>query len=198
MRRSVVILAVAAALCAGTAAAQPPRFTLKAAVVALTEDAELRARFEDGLVAKAREQNYDAVTSYDLVPDVSDVDNRRFLRTMNDERVGVALIMRPAAIGAGSSLDSVRDAIDPDVYQNMRQFAREVSPSEGGDLFAVVHLGIYLLYDRDAELLSSGAVWLEEQAENQDEAIELLQNLVLDNVNSVREPLRRHLRIPER
>lgn len=193
--RSLAIFLALAGLLSGVVASAQQQETLKAALVALTDDPDLRRSFEDGLAAKGRDRSYNAVTSYDIVPDVTDVNNRRFLRRMLDERVGVVLMMSPAAVGAGSSLDSVRNAVEPNVYRNMRRFAREISPSDGDDLFAVVHLAIYLLYDKEAELLSSGAVWLEEQAETQEEAIDLLQNLVLENVDAVREPIRQHLRM---
>ena len=69
----------------------------KAAVVALTNDPALRADFERQLAAKAREHNYDAVTSYDLVPTVTDVDNREFVDTMLANKVDLVLLLRPAA-----------------------------------------------------------------------------------------------------
>ena len=48
----------------------------KAAVVALTDDAELRMEFERSLVAKARAHDYDAVASYEFVPDVAELNDR--------------------------------------------------------------------------------------------------------------------------
>ena len=106
------------------------------------------------------------------------------------------LMMSPAAVGAGSSLESVRDAVSPNVYSDMRRFAREISPSGGSDLFAVIHLAIYLIDEDGAEPISAGAVWLDEEAENQEQAIDLLQNLVLGNVDAVRAPIRQHLGMP--
>ena len=54
----------------------PENRIYKTAVVALTEDPALRADFEREAVVKARGRNYDMITSYDLVPDVSDVGKR--------------------------------------------------------------------------------------------------------------------------
>lgn len=191
---AVFVLSLLAAT--GVSLAQEEIVTLKAALVALTDDARLREQFEDSLAAKARENNYDAVASYPIVPDIGDVDGRRFTRDLRAAGVGVVLMMRPAAIGEGSSLAAVRDAVSPQTYADMRRFAGEISPSAGDDLFAVVHLGIYLLNEDGPALLSAGAVWLDEQSESQEQSIEQLQNLVLANVNAVRQPIREHLGLP--
>jgi hypothetical protein len=166
---------------------------LKSAVVALAAQPELRAEFEEGLVRKARELKYDAIPSYNLVPDVADIDNRDFVRRMVENGVGAVLMVRPAAVGANASLNSVKDAVSPAVYENMRAFAREISPTEERDLLAVVHLAIYLINADGAELISSGAVWLDEPNPSREEGIERLQNLIVANVNAVRPAIREHL-----
>lgn len=170
--------------------------TVKMAVVALSAQSGLRAEFEEGLVAKALENNYDAVTSYNLVPDVTDVDDADFIERLASEGIGGVLMMRPAAVGAGSTLESVRDAVSPDVYTNMQAFARELSSSGEEDLLAVVHMGIYLIGEDGAQLISSGAVWLDEENPSQEEGIERLQNLIVANINSIRPAIREHLGLP--
>ena len=60
----------------------------------------------------------------------------------------------------------------------------------------MIHLGIYLLENNRPELLSAGAVWLDEAADSQDESIRLLQDLVLANANAVRGPIRDHIGLP--
>jgi hypothetical protein len=170
--------------------------TVKMAVVALSAQPGLRAEFEEGLVAKALENNYDAVTSYNLVPDVTDVDDADFIERLASEGIGGVLMMRPAAVGAGSTLESVRDAVSPDVYTNMQAFARELSSSGEEDLLAVVHMGIYLIGEDGAQLISSGAVWLDEENPSQEEGIERLQNLIVANINSIRPAIREHLGLP--
>jgi hypothetical protein len=169
----------------------------KAAVVALTEDPELRAQFERELVAKAREHDYDAVTSYDLVPEVTDVDSRDFVDAMLANRVDVLLLVRPAAIGPDSSLDSVSKEVSAKTLTDMRDFAKEVSGSTGDDLLAVVHLGVYLFYGRDPLVISSGAVWLDEPVADRAEAIARLQDLVIENVDAARPGIRRHYRLAQ-
>jgi len=170
--------------------------TYKSAVVALAEDPALRAEFEEGLVAKALEHDYDVVTSYDLVPDVTDIDDRRFTRTLASEGVRMVLMVRPAAVGPGSSLESVRDAVSAELLTDMRRFARDVSASDGDDLIAVVHMAIYEISERDAVLVSSGAVWLDEEAPSRAEQIDRLQDLIVANVDAVRPKIRSLLGLP--
>lgn len=122
----------------------------KAAVVALTDDTALRAEFERGLVAKAVGHDYDAITSFDLVPNVAD----RRLRKLAAEGARAVLMLRPAAIGAGSSTD------------------------EG------------------AELISSGAVWLDEPLSDRAEGVARWQDLVVANVDAARPAIRRRLGLP--
>ena len=193
--RRIVLIACAVALTQNIATAQE-NVTLKSAVVALAAQPALRAEFEDGLVAKALEHDYDAVTSYDLIPEVDDVDDADFVDRLREHGVGVVLMIRPAAVGADSTLDSVRDSVSPDVYSNMRAFARELSPSGEEDLLAVVHMGIYLITEDGAQLISAGAVWLDEPNPSQQEAIDRLQNLIVANVDGVRPAIREHLGLP--
>ena len=195
MTRRLTFIALVGGFSLNVAAPQE-NITLKSAVVALAAQPELRAEFEEGVVAKALELNYDAVTSYDLVPDVTDVDDADFIERLVSNGVGAILMMRPAAVGAGSTLESVRDTVSPSVYSNMQAFARELSPSGEEDVLAVVHLGIYLISEDGAELISAGAVWLDEPNPSQEEAIERLQNLIVANVNGVRPAIRLHLGLP--
>jgi hypothetical protein len=189
-----VLCACAALAVASGAIAQEIRY--KSAVVALTDDPALRAEFERTLVAKAREHDYDAITSYDLVPSVADVKNKDFVDTMLANGVKAILMIRPAAIGPGSSLDSVRKEVSPKVLTDMRGFAKKVSDSDGDDLIAVVHMAIYLFYGRDPELISSGAVWLDEPVTDRAEGIARLQDLVVANVDAARPAIRQYYRLP--
>jgi hypothetical protein len=195
---SLKVICVCAALSIAAAASgqgRPPDKIYKAAVVALTDDPALRADFERTLVAKAREHNYDAVTSYDLVPTVTDVDNREFVDTMLANKVDLVLLLRPAAIGPGSSLDSVRKEVNAKTLTDMHDFAKKVSGSDGDDLIAVVHMAVYLFYTRDPVVISSGAVWLDEPVQDRAEGIARLQDLVLETVDAARPAIRRHYRL---
>jgi hypothetical protein len=194
---SAKVLCICAALGIAAAAAGQGRENriFKAAVVALTTDSALRAEFERGLVAKAREHNYDAVTSYDLVPGVADVKDREFIDTMLANKVDVVLLVRPAAVGPESSLDSVRKEVSAKTLTDMHDFAKKVSGSDGNDLIAVVHLALYLFYGRDPEVISSGAVWLDEPVADRAEGISRVQDLVIENVDAARPAIRRYYRL---
>jgi hypothetical protein len=188
-----------AALCCTwvTAAAQAQQpITYKGAIAALADDAETRAAIENGLAAKGRAHDYDAVPTYDIVPDARDLDEDEFLQELASRGIQTVLMLRPAAVGAGSSLESVRDEVSPRLYGDMQRFAKRVSTTGPDDLIAVVHMAIYLLDDGDAELLSSGAVWLDDPVENREEGIRRLEDLVLTNVDAVRPAIRRHLGLP--
>lgn len=170
--------------------------TLKSAVVALAAEPQLRAEFEDGLVARALENGYNAVASHELVPDVGDADDPEFIRQMVTNGVGAVLMVRPAAVGPGATLAAVRDSVSPQTYADMQAFALELSSSELSDILAVVHLGVYLISVHGAELVSSGAVWLDEPNPSREAGIRRLQNLIVTNVNNVRPAIREHLGLP--
>jgi hypothetical protein len=182
---------------AQSAAQQPPQqfVTFKAAIVALSNPT-VRAEFEDGLVAKARAHRYDAITSYDLVAKVDDVRNRDFIKTLTAQGVQAVLMVRPAAVGPGSSLDAVRKEVSPAMLADMRTFAKEVSPSGGEDLIAVVHIAIYMIDTGKAELVSSGAVWLDQPVKDRAEGIARLQDLIVANVDAARPAIRKHYGLP--
>lgn len=187
----VMLVAIAGWIVLSSEAQEP--VTLKSAVVALSAQPALRAEFEEGLVRKARELQYNAVASYDLVPDVTDVDDRDFIKRMLTSGVGAVLMVRPASVGPNASLESVKEAVSPSVYASMRAFARELSRSGEEDILGVVHLAIYLISIDGAELISSGAVWLDEPSPSREEAIDRLQNLIVANVDAVRPAIREHL-----
>lgn len=197
MLRSVAwtLLYCAAALPA-VAFGQARTITLKAAVVALTEDAALRESFERDLVARARENNYDAITSFDIQRDVRRVDDRAFIEALRSRGVSAVLMMRPAAVGEGSSLESVRNEVSPRLYADMQKFARRVSENGTDDLIAVVHLGIYMITGNRPDLISAGAVWLDEPVTDRAEGLERLQDLIVANVDKNRPELRRYLGLP--
>jgi hypothetical protein len=196
---SLKVVCVCAALVFAAAAwGQRPDRLYKTAVVALTNDPALRADFERQLVAKAREHDYDAVTSYDLVPTVTDVRDKAFIDTMLANKVDLVWLLRPAAIGPDSSLDTVRKEVSAKTLTDMRDFAKKVSNSNGNDLIAVVHMAVYLFYGRDPEVISSGAVWLDEPVQDRAEGIARLQDLAIANIDAARPGIRRFYRLPQR
>lgn len=194
---SLKILYVCAALSIAAAALGQGRENkiYKATVVALTQDPALRADFERQFVTKAREHNYDAVASYDLVPTITDIRSKTFVDTMLANRIDIVLLVRPAAIGPDASLDSVRKEVSAKTLTDMRDFAKKVSNSTGDDLIAIVHQAVYLFYGREPEVISSGAVWLDEPVQDRAEAIARLQDLMLENLDAARPGIRRFYRM---
>ena len=209
MNRWATLAAFAALAFAAVAAAQQPSapqapgqqaspqiVTFKAAIVALTGNMMVRQEFENGMVATAKAHRYDAITSYDLVPKVTDVRDRNFIKTLTAKGVQAVLMVRPAAVGPGASLDAVKKEVTPGMLQDMRAFAKEVSPSGPNDLIAVVHLAIYMIDTGKPELVSSGAVWLDEPVKDRAEGIARLQDLIAANIDAARPAIRKHYGLP--
>jgi hypothetical protein len=130
------------------------------------------------------------------VPTVTEVDDREFVDTMLANKVDLVWLLRPAAIGPDASLDSVRKEVSAKTLTDMRDFAKKVSDSDGDDLIAVIHLAVYLFYGRDPEVISSGAVWLDEPVEDRAEAVTRLQDLVIANIDAARPGIRKFYRLP--
>jgi len=81
-------------------------------------------------------------------------------------------------------------------FADMQRFAKRPSGPGTDELIAVVHLAIYTLTAKKPELVSAGAVWLDEPVADRAEGIKRLQGLILANVDSVRPSIRRHLGLP--
>lgn len=194
LKRSVFLLASLWLVAAAHAQSSPA--TYRSAIVALTDDAALRQSFETELAALARTHAYDAVTSYDITSDVASLDRDEFLEALAERGIQTVLMVRPAAVGEGASLESVRNEVSSRTFQDMQRFARRLSGSGSTDLIAVVHLAIYALTDDKPEFISSGAVWLDEPVTDRAEGIRRLQTLILQNVDAVRPAIRRHLGLP--
>lgn len=163
------------------------------AVVVLVENAEVRRDFEDSIVAKAQLRGYQPLASYPLVPRVSDFERRKFPEPLRKQGVNVVFMVRPAAVGPGSSLESVRDSLPPDLYREMREFAGSTSQTDTDDLIAVLHVAIYSLAGDKPRLVSAGAVWLNEPVTGRQQGIDRLQEMLLANVDAAREEIREHL-----
>jgi hypothetical protein len=52
-----------------------------------------------------------------------------------------------------------------------------------------------LFYGRDPEVISSGAVWLDEPVQDRAEGVARLQDLALDNLDAARPAIRRYYRL---
>jgi hypothetical protein len=57
-------------------------------------------------------------------------------------------------------------------------------------------MAIYLLDNGEPQLLSAGAVWLDEEVDSREQGLERLRDLVLANVDAVRPAIREHLGLP--
>jgi hypothetical protein len=170
--------------------------TFRSAVIVLVEDSSVRAALEDDLVALAKSHRYDAVASHTIVTDIDDLADTEVFDTLSIRGIQAVLMLRPASIGRGSSLESVRNAISPRIFANMHAFAEAIGSTDSDDLIAVIHMAIYTINTSGADLVSSGAVWLDEPVENREEGIRRLESLILANVDAVRPAIREHYGLP--
>ncbi len=171
----------------GTAAIPDRAF----AVVALVADPKLRARFEDGVVAKLDAGALQAVASHGLVADLGDLDKRSVLARLAQLHVAGLLVLRPAPLTSGDSLSTVRRSITPEMLRDYADFAKRVSRIAADEAPAVVHIGVYLLGRREPTLLTAGATWLDADAPSRDTAVDRLENLVALNLDRAAPEIRR-------
>lgn len=183
-------------ICVATSASAQEIATFRSAIIVLVEDSTVRAALENDLVTLARQHRYDAVAGHMLVPDIEDLTDDEVFETLGVSGVQAVLMLRPASIGPGSSLESVRNSISPRIFADMTAFAEAVGSTDRDALIAVIHMAIYTINTVGAELISSGAVWLDEPVDNREEGIQRLENLILANIDSVRPAIREHYGLP--
>ncbi|HEU4617722.1 MAG TPA: hypothetical protein VFV10_06745 [Gammaproteobacteria bacterium] len=185
----VLSLALAcAALPAGRAAAAE-----SFAVVALVDDAKLRAEIEDGVAAELDGKELEVQASHGLAEDVSEVASKDFLAALRKRKIEGILALRPAPVGEETSLTSVRAAITPEMLRDFRDFAKRVSRIGASDAPIVMHIGVYSLGNREPELLTAGATWLEKEPASREEAVKRLDELVALNVERATPQIREAL-----
>jgi hypothetical protein len=82
-----------------TASKAPTRRLEKIIVVGISNDRDLRHRFEDKLVSYLRGRGGKAITSYPLVPDFKDIgDRQRILQVLDQEGVDGVMTVRAVAV----------------------------------------------------------------------------------------------------
>ena len=170
--------------------------TYRLALVALAQDPATRIEFEDGLAAKLAASNYDAVPSHNLIPVLEDVSGPNVVSRLARQGIQAVVVMHPAAVGPGASLEAVKNELSPADYADMRAFASRISPTGSEDVVAVVHTAFYMLSGEDSELLSSGAVWLDEPPLSREDGMAKLEDLIVANMNRARPAVRAYLGLP--
>jgi len=197
MRVIAAFLALAPLAFAGSPVASAQEIaTFRSAVIVLVDDSAVRAALEDDLVTLARSHRYDAVAGHTVVPEIDDLTDAEVFDTLGLAGVQAVLMLRPASIGQGSSLESVRNSISPRIFANMHAFAEAVGSTDSDDLIAVIHMAVYTINTVGAELVSSGAVWLDEPVETREQGIRRLEDLILANIDAVRPAIREHYGLP--
>lgn len=165
---------------------------LKFTVVALSKEHNIRRDFENELVKKLRANNYDAITSYSLLPDISSLRDPELRLKLQEEGIQGVLLLRPIDIGEQASIQSAQKQIAPRAYDSIEAF---VTDYRGGDFStqAVVQVSGFLLSEAHTANFWQGIIWLDDSVETRQEGIEKLSELVLSNLNASRGYLRKRL-----
>jgi hypothetical protein len=152
------------------------------AVVALVDDANLRAEIEDGVASKLDDEELDLVASHAVAEDVRDVAGKDFLAALRARGIGGLLVLRPAPVGADTSLATVRAEITPQILRDFRGFAKRVSSIDASEAPRVMHIAVYVLADGEPRLATAGATWLDGEPASRQDAVERLDGLVALNI----------------
>lgn len=169
------------------------RVRLRSAIVVVSDNPDLGREIEQGAVERANANDYDAEASYALTPKDFEARQHGLLQDLASRNIQTLLVLSPLSVGRGASLDALRATLSPDVFKSIQAYAAEFGKSGGRNLVAVMQIAIYVLGDDGLDLLSQGAVWLDDEVATQDEAVARLLDLVLKNVDSIRPAIRRHL-----
>jgi hypothetical protein len=151
-------------------------------VVALVDDAKLRADIEDGVAAKLDDAELDLVASHAMTQDVRNVAGKDFLAALRDRGVRGLLVLRPAPVGTETSLTSVRAEITPQMLRDFRSFAKRVSRIGASEAPIVMHIAVYVLAGGEPRLATAGATWLDRAPASREDAVERLDGLVALNI----------------
>ena len=183
--------------CLGQTATQTSTETvyLHFAVLAMTSDTNTRRMLEDQLVARLLQDNYDAVPSYTLMPNVDEFPPAEVRRELLQHGIQAILLLRPEAINGEVSISTARDYLSPTAYNSVAEF---VSAYRGDNLEtqAVVHVAGFLLDQQRSRLFWQGVIWLDDPVTNQVEGVGKIADLVQYNLNQSRGALRQQLGYP--
>jgi len=196
MLRNLVILSLSMLLFGGPVYAGASQGStdklLKFTVVALSKEHSIRRDFENELVKNLRANNYDAIASHSLLPDISSLHDPALRLKLQEEGVQGVLLLRPIDIGEQASIQSAQKQIAPKAYNTIEAF---VTDYRGGDFStqAVVQVSGFLLSEAHTANFWQGIIWLDDNVKTREEGIEKLSDLVLSNLNASRGYLRKRL-----
>jgi hypothetical protein len=107
-----------------------PRKLHKLIVIAISDDREVRNRFEDKFVTHLKGKGFDALISHDLVPDLTKpADRQSILDALGREKVDGALTVRAVPLdGLGEAAWSAAWASRADAPSTVRDLVRSTVP----------------------------------------------------------------------
>ncbi len=175
--------------------AQQEQQFLRFALLALTDDDQSRREFENQLVIRLQEDRFDAVASFELLPDPRGMAPGAVRRRLLDSGVQAVLILRPLELAEGTTLSPGQLQMSPGEFTSVSRFISGYR----GDKFAVrtvVQIAGFLLQRDASQLFWHGVIWLDDTVETEQNRIDRIVDLVQFNLNNSRSALRAQLGFP--
>ena len=168
---------------------------MRFAILALTDEDDVRHQIEDQLVTTLRAGNYDAVASYTLMPDLDSFQNGSARVQLMGQGIQAALVMRPVDVSLNSPEASARLRLAPEEVNSLTRF---IQAYRGDDfsLGTIVQMAGFLLDSRQSNLFWHGVIWLDNPAETQQDYIDKIVDLAEFNLNQSRGAIRQQLGYP--
>ena len=165
---------------------------LKIAIVALSDNYEIRQDLENRIVNKLLANHYDAIASHILIKDISNIRDPKLRHKLYANGIHGALLLRAIDVGEKASIISSGEYVSPRVYSSIQEF---ISDERGGDFDsrAVVQVSAFMLSEHRATSFWSGVVWLDAPVETRQEGFEKLAELVVFNLNAARSYMRQRM-----
>ena len=163
--------------------------------MAMVENNESRRAFENQLVVRLSEDDYDAVASYELIQDLNDIPSSEVRNQLLDNDVQAILILRPQELPEGMPISAQQLQISPQEFSSVSRF---ITAYQGDNLniSTIVQIAGFLLERDGSRLFWHGVIWLDDAVESEQNRFDKLVDLVQFNLNNSRNVLRLQLGLP--
>lgn len=161
-------------------------------VIGFTEDAEIRQRLEDELVADLRAQGSIAYPSYPDIRDITTSTRGEIIGLVNSKKLISVLLLNQVSADASDSVVAEPERVSP-LHPDLQAFyahARESEPSmpeQGERVF--VEINLFVIDGEKANLFWSGTSW-SDRADGRGGAIGDISALVTQQLTALRDRLR--------
>jgi hypothetical protein len=175
--------------------AQEQQQFLRFSVMALSESESSRRAFENQLVIRLSENRYDVIPSYDLIPDLVEMQTTQVRSLLLASGVQAILILRPLELPEGTALSAQQLQMNPGEFTSVSQFINAYR-GDSFDIRTIVQIAGFLLERDQSRLFWHGVIWLEDTVEKEQNRIDKIVDLVQFNLDNSRSALRAQLGLP--